>query len=85
MCLITLCDSRKKQKMVLWAFKQELQRALLKCRFQSSVPRNMKIVSFGDFTIMSLQKTYSVEHQKSMQMKKTQVLPSGAISELKSS
>lgn len=31
----------------------------------------MKIISSGDFTIVSLQRIYSVEHQKYMQVEKT--------------
>lgn len=71
--------------MVLDAFKQERVRTLLKCRLQSLALRNIKFISFGGFSIVALQKINSVEHQKYMQMKKTQVLPSGEISELKSS
>lgn len=65
--------------------KQELQRVLLNCRFQSIILRNTKTIRFGDFTVVSLQKIYSVECQKYMQVEKTQFLPSGVLSGLKTS
>lgn len=61
MCLIMPCDSTERQNLVLGDFKQEVEREFLNCIFQSIVPRSVVIISFSDFSILSLQRIYSVE------------------------
>lgn len=61
MCPIMLCDSTERQNLVLGDFKQEVEREFLNCIFQSIVPRSVVIISFSDFSILSLQRIYSVE------------------------